>query len=885
MKKEMALAVAVSAFRLFAFDDEPDELNWDTLGGGVTGFAHFAKYCEDNPDFKDEVLALEPLSPLDGDLSAVWIKPGDFEGAKIMNWSFGEIDGVKTLFGGAGHVLGPARCAFEIPSDGLYRVWVKYWHETNSVGSFSLAIEDGRLADFSDASLSVVQNAYNWRFDWSEWMRKNRLPTHRDEPTGWIWEAGPMARFEAGRKSLTLSGLVHDGPFAPRQIAAVVLTKNPFGNPDEAPAAPDAELANLWNHRPVVDGATRRHKSVWRRWRKAFLGDIVSGAIPGVEAGRMASYVYFDDESNLIGPPADVEAEKASFAAALARHKRDCFQIKLEGEDFEFGKAGWWKEPNFGSSGGKVLATDDKGGEADAFCDFEIPADGTYQIWPCYLETEGKLSKFAFRVEDAQGNVLAERLLAADADFNRDHAGRNWVRMDVSLKAGVNRVRVVRDEPSEAYRRLDAVIVTDNPGFVADGFGLVATALDGAKPLTVWRESDPWRGYTRTEGPKKGEGLGGASLQLREGEAETILLLVRNNNPAEAVEIVPEIAGDADGLVMWRVPAFMQSGWVCGWQPMPLLRRESLFVPAGQTAGIWLTVEGKEGFSPREIAVAVGGETFTIDVKRAEALPPETPVPYILGWSTPYPRFTTWEYYRKLGINVIGDAGVPAEEARRYGIRVNVRFNDGTVTAEHVKEMRDRQNSLGYRTDEWAWSFMDEPGNAFSDQWVELAKKLREYDKDIKIWVNPGEIEGASPQSNMKLTPWVDYYCPYHNHWTTRGWGDEKYFDQLMRRGEPKFDILMGYTTPCFIEKAPTAPKDMLYLKDFALKYNLDGWAFFAFTYAFTYCNSPWDDQNNYLADQAVSLYQGAGYETISTRNAEAIREAKQLWRRAKAGK
>ena len=52
MKKEMALAVAVSAFRLFAFDDEPDELNWDTLGGGVTGFAHFAKYCEDNPDFQ-----------------------------------------------------------------------------------------------------------------------------------------------------------------------------------------------------------------------------------------------------------------------------------------------------------------------------------------------------------------------------------------------------------------------------------------------------------------------------------------------------------------------------------------------------------------------------------------------------------------------------------------------------------------------------------------------------------------------------------------------------------------------------------------------------------------------------------------------------------------
>ena len=93
----------------------------------------------------------------------------------------------------------------------------------------------------------------------------------------------------------------------------------------------------------------------------------------------------------------------------------------------------------------------------------------------------------------------------------------------------------------------------------------------------------------------------------------------------------------------------------------------------------------------------------------------------------------------------------------------------------------------------------------------------------------------------------------------------------------------MYYTTPCFGEKAPNAPWELLGEYGGALGCGLDGWAFFALQYGFGYSNSMWDEANNYMADQAVSIYRGAAWQTISTRNAEAVREAVQRFRAAKA--
>ena len=40
-----AIASAALAASAFAFNDEPDELNWDSLGGTLTGFRHLRGTC------------------------------------------------------------------------------------------------------------------------------------------------------------------------------------------------------------------------------------------------------------------------------------------------------------------------------------------------------------------------------------------------------------------------------------------------------------------------------------------------------------------------------------------------------------------------------------------------------------------------------------------------------------------------------------------------------------------------------------------------------------------------------------------------------------------------------------------------------------------------
>ena len=139
----------------------------------------------------------------------------------------------------------------------------------------------------------------------------------------------------------------------------------------------------------------------------------------------------------------------------------------------------------------------------------------------------------------------------------------------------------------------------------------------------------------------------------------------------------------------------------------------------------------------------------------------------------------------------------------------------------------------------------------------------------------------ASPGSVIDMLPYVSNFCPYMNHF-----GMARYFqpyaDELSGNGDSHFDIFMYYTTPCFAEKAPGAPNDLLGMWGMSIGLNLDGWAFFALHYGFPYSNSLWDEINNFIGDQCVNIYPGANLSAISTRNAEAIREAVRYWREAK---
>ena len=178
---------------------------------------------------------------------------------------------------------------------------------------------------------------------------------------------------------------------------------------------------------------------------------------------------------------------------------------------------------------------------------------------------------------------------------------------------------------------------------------------------------------------------------------------------------------------------------------------------------------------------------------------------------------------------------------------------------------------------------MDEPGESTADYWIDCAKKLREVDKDIRIWVNPGELYGGGAAAACaRIAEYANIYCPYANHIWSQGAGNEDYRKALNREG-PKFDLLLSYTTTCFMEKSPHSAYEILGLVDFSIRNKLDGIVFFAMSHCFPHVSSYWDDWNNYVPDQCMNVYPGARYRTISNRNAEAVREAVQRWRAAKA--
>ena len=265
----------------------------------------------------------------------------------------------------------------------------------------------------------------------------------------------------------------------------------------------------------------------------------------------MAGTVYFDEESNLVGTPRQVADEKAAMRKFLAEVDRTHFKLRIEAESFAPGKEGWWTEASSGASGGKILVTGWWAGECDASAEASVPTNGNYTVWMRYMEIAGYLAKYSFLVEDVEGKVVAEKILAADDAYNRSHGGLNWVKLDVPLAEGKFRVRVRKTDAGLTYRRVDEVIVTDDPAYVPEGEGIALQPLDDSKPLTVWRQNDPWLGFSRVSAPLAGEGLAPYRTEIREGEAESILVLVRNNT-ASLRDATPLIA------VGNRVH------WVCG---------------------------------------------------------------------------------------------------------------------------------------------------------------------------------------------------------------------------------------------------------------------------------------------------------------------------------
>ncbi|MDO5554501.1 MAG: hypothetical protein Q4G68_12145 [Planctomycetia bacterium] len=880
------------SFSVLALDDEPDELNWDRLGGTQTGFRHFCDYVQTHSDYRQELLSEESVREdgrsmaLPDEVATIWVSPEAFAGYKGSQWGQEICQERSVLTYPPGHGGGHTRAKVTIPQSGFYRLWAEYYHEQGTVASFIVRLEDPVLASVDNMFQTVVQDVFLHKYDFAEYGRRsNPLPNRREEATGFLWEGSPLVWLDAGERTITLTGTIHDGPFGSRRVASIVLTQEPLA----LPVAPEgsgpvrighakasneaAAVAAIWERRPVMNCTNKKLVALWSQWRTTFLNELADSKIEGLQGQRMAALVAFDPDTNLIGTPRQIRDEKKRMSEFFKTFSDISYIDKLEGEDFSTGQ-GWWVDGHSDASGGNMLVTGYGDGLAESECTLELPRDGAYRFWSRYMELPGYLSEFRLIITGAN-NRTEEIVFCNNEEENRTSPGFRWKCITVNLPAGTCRLKLHKlSGPGATYRRFDCLIVTDSPTWQPERQGEIVAPYDESGELQVWRASDPWSGFSRLSVPRADEGLQDMKVELPLGGTESFLILLRNGSK-EAKTICPEIDGDVAGLLTWRVPAFVLSPQF-GWQPMPLLERSSLTVPAGETAAIWLTLDGTKKSQKEEIIFRVAGREQKFLISRKGNLN-RAPVPLVGGWSAPYETVSCWETFSRLGLNVINDVIVPISEAKKYKIKLFLRLNDGDVSREHIAAVAQYFREYGIPAKSWAWSFMDEPGSGASDDWVKLAQKFQSVNRSIRIWCNPGEIEGAPAESNLKMLPYVDCYCPYANHYWTKGQGNETYFRELSGQGRD-YALRLTYTTPCGTEKSPGAPRDMFGPVGPSIEYNLDGWMFYALLGRYEYCNSVWDEVNQFHGDQSVNLYPGAAGRTLSTRNAEAIREAVDWW-------
>jgi hypothetical protein len=166
----------------------------------------------------------------------------------------------------------------------------------------------------------------------------------------------------------------------------------------------------------------------------------------------------------------------------------------------------------------------------------------------------------------------------------------------------------------------------------------------------------------------------------------------------------------------------------------------------------------------------------------------------------------------------------------------------------------------------------DEPADGAGDDgadWAEVAKAVKRYRPDIKIFANPGANWSQSSVTLERcfkpMDPYVDVWMPYMPHYDTP---EVKSF--LKSTGKP----LWFYATPGISSSRDEKACTGFYRKAawFGLKHDLDGIGFWA---GFSPYGDMWDDFDSQYGldweDACVVFPSSAG--AITTRNWEAWRE------------
>jgi len=881
MKRILTLVLGLlTATMLQAVEDEPSELNWEFFSQDLQVFNHFLRYQSKNP----APGTVREICPKE--FPAITVRPADFL-VNASRWKVGKYLAVDVLQGRAGHSAEIARGKLSVTEPGLYRVWVKYFHRQNSIASFSLRILPLELLkETLPAVVSTKGEYYAHRFDWAEYnsKRPTPLPNHKDDPTGFKWESGNMVELAPGDYTIELAGLIHGGPYEGRRIALVVLTADPLlENVDEVvgrnsyPASDRTRQQwTPWCLRPgaVPFGElTAGPQQYYRQWRAELLKKLRDKP-ETVEEKRMAAQSYFDDAVNLIGTPADVAEEKQHMAAALQQDFSHAFVTEIEAESFQPtpGQADPWKitKSSNNASGGKILQTGYGSNEATASVTFTVPRAGHYTVWADYLLLHKFYSPFNLEVYQADGKKITTLQYGSPADrLKRKNNQFNWEGLAADLPAGNLTLRLAKcngNGPS-TYRRVDRFLITDNAAIRPEEY----RKRISTRPDTLWQQRNPWDGFSQISAPNPEDVVEPRTIAVpvHQGDAASLLLHWRNDTMIPE-NLIPRAQGP--GAPQVRLVGYLKTP-LYNWSPALLLERSAITVPPGCNASLWLT------FRTDKLACGNYLPVLTLGARRIEfalsvAAPANRrPIPIVGGWCKPLDRESCWQLFREIGLNLVFNAVVSKREMDQYNLKLlmlSLKIFEPLSPPAYLELL----HRLGLSEKDWCAFLVDEPVKKTIERWMELAQKVKTQTPSVQIWCNPGEVSGSKPEFVRRMQPYIDVFCPYLDHFSAQ---DLKYrTEELPAIGK----IKLLYTTPCFHEKSPDSPNELLYVGEMAAKHQRDGWAPFSLFAAYPYSNSVWDEMYPFDICQAISFYPGAYGRTLSTRNMEAMREAIQRYRK-----
>jgi hypothetical protein len=251
------------------------------------------------------------------------------------------------------------------------------------------------------------------------------------------------------------------------------------------------------------------------------------------------------------------------FASAVSAAGKPPVYVWLEPEWFEGvnGSFAYWTgaaKPSgaWGIAGPGISAEWTQGGESEwnsmgapaeethAAChrDLVVPRAGRYKVWVRYVDHRKKAEPFTVSVEQGGKALLSGELglrpVVPPNDEFQLYWGFSfgWGSLEGDLAAGPARLTLTIDKPGEAWRQVDAVLLTDDPDYTPVGrekppFGYLTTMAMQPKDGASWRGSAKGLEAASRHRPQLGgrdfsmwSGIGTAAKWWEEQHLETLSL-------------------------------------------------------------------------------------------------------------------------------------------------------------------------------------------------------------------------------------------------------------------------------------------------------------------------------------------------------------------------